>query len=342
MRKKPRGRVLANATWERCRLDFLAAMAAKSSGNTAYQYDLVLRRFLSDPYKSPEKYTRANVEHFIQLPAARGRQVAHPPAANTQKKRLIALSSFYKYAQRYSVPFRKTTRFILKTGGNPTIGIETPGAIPQDADLDEEQMARFFAQIPRNSLIGLRDRALFLAYFWTGRRCSEIVNLLWGDLEQVALMEDGRQQAAWFYRWKGKRHYSKDSSAEMPKPAMCAIREYLEVSGRWGDLEPGDPIFIDENHVAARLRGCQINGDAVRYRFRLYARDAGLPKACVVHSIRHLAAWLHYQENGRDIEEVARWLGHTGLGTILVYIRRRESKRKLDLVSRRMEAKYAY
>jgi len=54
------------------------------------------------------------------------------------------------------------------------------------------------------------------------------------------------------------------------------------------------------------------------YRFKVYARHAGLPESATPHSFRHSIA-VHYLVNGAPITFVQRLLGHASLATTGIY-----------------------
>jgi len=312
--------------WERCVQDFLESKDRASSGHaTLASYKCTLKLFFENVDKRPDQIIRQDIETFLHRPGRAGQ-----PSFNTINSRLSVLKSFYTFASEQQTPGGKS---ILKS--NPTTGIKPAKGSQIDRDIEEQHVLTFFAQISRDTLTGLRDRALFLCYLYTARRRAEIANLLWGDFEQVATASG----PAWFYIFKQKRHFAKDSQREMPPRAMTAIEEYLRANDRWGRMKPEEPIFINHHHTHAAIR--PIHPTTVDGRFRLYAARAQIPEAAVVHSFRHLSAWLRYQANGHDILAVAEDLGHTGTATILRYIKRREAKYKLDEIARKLEAQFA-
>lgn len=310
--------------WQKCIIAFLEAKNKASSGLcTGRQYKSALKTFFINPDKRPDQMTRADVEAFMQRPGRHGK-----PLFSTQNWRLLALSSFYHFAQKQSLPGGKKLIKVI-----PTEDIALVKGEQIDRDIDESDIIALFNVIPRNTPIGLRDRALFLVLFWTARRRTEAVSLLWGDLEQ----KDG----IWFYRCKLKGHFSKDEQAEMPEPAMEAIITYLKSDDRWGHMSPSDPIFINERHISDKARAKPLGTCQVNSRFRYYADIACLPKESVVHSIRHLKAWLDYQET-KDLLEVSQRLGHSNTETVERYVKRKKKKYQRDEVSRKQYAKYSF
>jgi hypothetical protein len=78
---------------------------------------------------------------------------------------------------------------------------------------------------------GLRDRAIFLLYFWTARRREEIARLHWGDIEQATIVDEfGGRKQGWRYRFYGKVKGGQQDMAELPMPAKIAIDRYLRAA----------------------------------------------------------------------------------------------------------------
>src|SRR6266704_1261884 len=203
--------------WEQCLDDFLRAMAVRSQ-DTSASYGGHMRRVLA--HYAPEKVTRRDVEAFAYAHHARG-----APAIGTINVRLSAIASFYKYASTY-VPEGETEP--LWKLANPATGIRHGTPERSYQTLSYEEFERFFEVIPRDTVMGLRDRAIFLTYFWTARRRSEIARLTWGDIERAMIIEaDGARRMGWIYTFRSKGHGREDDVAELPAPAMEAIGRYL-------------------------------------------------------------------------------------------------------------------
>jgi integrase len=148
-------------------------------------------------------------------------------SASTIALWLSAISSFYHFV---------STRYLVRTPGggerplhgyNPAASVRRPDvrSYARADYLDAGQLRRLLAAIPRATVRGLRDYALFLGYVLTGRRNAEWRGLRWDDLR-------GRGPRI-FYTWRGKR--TEEARNELPPPVWDAIRDYLEAAGWLGD-----------------------------------------------------------------------------------------------------------
>lgn len=329
---------LFTGKWQICYEHYLRSLYARSQSEvTVYEYDKALARFFCKPGKNPNQYSRADVENYLNLPTTGQRGRGTPPMPRTRNYRLMIVRSFYHYARNYSVEFRKGTRYILRVPP-PTDGMKLSRFADADRDMSEEEVRAFFHAIPRNTLRGLRDHALFLCLFLSSRRRTEIALLKWCDLERVVFSDSGGMREGWIYRWRGKGHSSRDDMEEMPAPAMAALKEYLVASGRWGKMRPEDPLFHSED---AHLPGKGIARETVNKRFRVYANLANLDPVLCVHSLRYAAAYEYYIESGKDLVAVQRRLRHQDIKTTQRYVTRRRHGQQSDAVALRIYDRFA-
>lgn len=309
--------------WQMCMRHFLEQEYQHSnSPDTLRAYCWTLDAFFSlSPNKSPGEMTRADVETFLssRLDGKRG-----VPAVATRNQRLAILKAFYSYAQDYDVE-RDGTLAPLFIGRNPTHGLRAGKAPHVYKDMTGEEIRRFFSAIP-DTLIGKRDRALFLTYFYTARRCSEILNLKWGDIAEGTVIDaHGRSRRGHTYRFHNKgRHREQVETAELPAPAYDAICSYLRACGRYEQMQAHSYVFVSfrrgpgRNYIPTEAR---LGDDATRDAMKRRAAAAGLDAARLSpHSWRHSSARERY-ELGSDIREVQHLLLHTSLATTDIYLR---------------------
>jgi len=217
--------------------------------------------------------------------------------------------------------------------------------------------------IPRDTMQGLRDYALFLCYLATGRRNSEVRTLKWEAFEGAGDGERqfGERQAGervW-YRWSGKG--KSDKRYECPLPVWQAIHAYLKAAGRLEGIRSDDFIFTALSDHAARLPNVsgkiavvnEVNdriADGETWRpgltplsmhevgrlLKRYARLGGLdPGKVKVHTLRHTAAMLR-KESGASLEEICQFLCHSSLAVTQIYLHEVEGKK--DTCWSRVEA----
>ncbi len=154
---------------------------------------------------------------------------------------------------------------------------------------------------------GARDRAMLELFYATGARISELSHL---DIESLDLN-------ARTVRLFGKG--SKERIVPIYRAAADAVCTYL--AGPRGELlaQAGrreDPSGRHALFISAR--GNRMDANALRYRFRVLCRRAGLPADVTPHVIRHTFA-TDLLAGGADLRSVQELLGHASLSTTTLY-----------------------
>jgi site-specific recombinase XerD len=312
------------SAWGRCLVAFLRASYERSgSTNTITHYRACLYRFFSSPAKLPQSYTREDVERFLYTPGTAPGRVGVPIAPATANHRLAVLGAFYRFAGGYTVEIDGVIAPLLHTS-SPTLGFRYAQTPRSYRSISYANFEKFFAAIPTDSEIGLRDRALFLTYFWTIRRRAEVLALRWGDIEEAMLIDaDGSRRRGWLYHFRGKGSGRHDDAAELPGRAKTAIDRYLVASGRRETMQPESPVFISitsykgkDGHDPMRPLG----GSTVWGSVKKYARLAGIdPKSLTIHSFRHAGSQFRYR-NGQQLLSISHTLRHRSLDTTRIYL----------------------
>jgi len=312
--------------WEQCYRDFLAHLDARShSLHTARHYAGLLTRFFNDARLPPPEVTRRDVEAFASRPTLVGPMGAkyyskQPVAARTRNNRIAVISSFYDYANAYER--FSNGKVAPLTDRNPATSVGFAKESPTHRTMTESEFKQFISAIPKDTMMGLRDRAMFLCLFWTCRRRAEVCALTWGDIREATFVVDAKKgtlRPGWTYtfRNKGGTVYT----AELPAPAMQAIQEYITVSGR--QMEPDSPLFEaigpqQGGFVHDPYLGITPNG--LYERMRVYLRAAGMDEhAFSPHSLRHSGALARYRA-GSGVLEIMRTLNHQNLKTSQIYL----------------------
>ena len=248
--------------------------------------------------RHPESVTQQEILDFLNRPGRAGR----PPSPYTYNGRLAVLASFYSYAAEYNIGKK-----MLFNATSPTHGLNRRATKPADRTLTPEEVNRFLAAIPRDTVAGLRDRAMVLFYLLTGRRCSEIARLCWRDLEY--------RGGQWWYSFKGKGHRDIDDKDILHPAAKAALDEYLEFSGRAATIQPDDALFIS---VKWRARTRALHPYSFSKMMAPYWRAAGLHGSC--HFFRHTHAYEFWLSNGKDLIKVSKRLRHKNIQQTLAYL----------------------
>jgi site-specific recombinase XerD len=332
----PRGDLDA-PPWERCLAHFLRQLYERSrSEKTVRDYRRTLVAFFSSsaqggPPKHPEHYTREDVEDFLHRPSTSPRNNGAAPSTSTMNQRLAILSSFYKFAAAFTVPSPDGSPRPLLQTSSPTLGLRHKRPDRTYRAFSEEELDRFFDVIPTDTVKGLRDRAIFLLYFWTARRREEIARLRWGDLEQTTFVDDGGgRRQGWRYRFYGKGRRGEEDLAELPGPAKQAIDRYLVAARRMKSMRPEDPLFVAIGpEQGGGKPGVTLPPDdlapltsrAMAHALKQYAQLAGIDaRRLSIHSWRHTAAQQRYRA-GEDVRSLQGLLRHSNIATTDIYIR---------------------
>jgi site-specific recombinase XerD len=302
-----------DANWQSCIDAFLSHIEDMSgSTHSCLRYDYVLRSFFHA--HNPDEMTRSDVQAFLDAPSTSPRNHGANVSPATKNNRLMVLNSFYKFASTFEIG----EETLLETKP-PTFGISylKVGISPHALTADE--LERFFAAIPKSTIQGLRDRAVFLLFFWTGRRRSEIARLLWKDIEQAVIVEpNGRRRPCVIYHYISIAHSRETNMAGLPMPASNAFLSYLQRAGRFSTMQPDTPLFVS---VRQSQRHCALTGDRMNVLFKIYCTRAGLSPRYSLHSLRHCAARERYMA-GSSIQDIQVFLGHASLATTDIYLKR--------------------
>ena len=200
--------------------------------------------------------------------------------------------------QRRLSALRGMLRFLFDRGeiaGNVARGLRGPKAgrkLPQTLDADE--MTRL-VEVPTDTPLGLRDRALLELLYSSGLRLSELCSLRWNELD----LADG------VVRVTGKGR--KTRVVPVGRPAREALEQWRQESRPTRDA----PVFPGRG-------GAPIGSRAVQLRLRQLAQQQGLWKRVYPHLLRHSFA-SHLLESSGDLRSVQELLGHADIATTQIY-----------------------
>lgn len=316
-------KLFTNKQWQLCYERYLAHIYQRcDSVATVRQYQYVLRSLFSDPHRTPDAYASHEIEVFLRHTDRRKGFEGRPPSPHTFNNRLGILQSFYSYAARYEVPFRNSRRMLLHKP-NPTANIRQLPLSQVNRTLTANELDRILAVIPRDTVQGLRDRALVLFYFWTARRKTEVLRLRWCDLE-YGMLSNGKM--GWIYHFRGKGHRAIDDKEELPPRAKEALDEYLVASGRMDRMQPEDPLFVSMHDASQALTGSGINK-----ALRKYGEQAGIRGNLFCHRFRHTALFQRYKATNKDLVRVSRFARHKDINHTRKYLSAAEEPEDTEL-----------
>ena len=218
-------------------------------------------------------------------------------APRTLAAHLSALRAFFRWCQLEGVPASDAALSLQ----SPKIGRTLP------ATVDHAGMERLFGVADLSTPAGLRDQAMLELLYASGARISELAGM---DIESVDSTEGT-------VRLFGKG--SKERIVPLYRRALDAVERYLRegrpallAAAKRCDAAPGArPLFIS-------ARGNRMSAAALRSRFHLLARLAGLPDDVTPHAMRHSFA-TDLLEGGADLRSVQELLGHASLSTTTIY-----------------------
>jgi site-specific recombinase XerD len=206
---------------------------------------------------------------------------------------LIALRSFLKYCAKRNISALPADKIELARVHRKQVTF-----------LNEDELARLFAQPNVNTLIGIRDRAILELLFSSGLRVSELVGLN-RDHINLKLRE-------FSVRGKGQ----KDRPVFVSPEAAQWIENYLQKRD-----DAMSPLFIRYSGTQKADQSGNFKRLTARSVQRLvgrYARLAGITKHVSPHTMRHSFA-TDLLVNGSDLRSVQAMLGHSDISTTQIY-----------------------
>ena len=220
--------------------------------------------------------TKRDARRFVANLSTRGY------AASSISRKVSAVRSFYGDAVARG-----------KVSVNPMQGLlarRRPHSLPKT--LPQAALADALDELPTDTPVDLRDRALIELLYGSGLRVAEVARLTTRDVQRTE-----------FVRVTGKG--DKDRDVPLSEPAVSALRDYLaNARPILADERAGDALWVGVRGGSLGARGIRR---AVRYRLGTFP-----------HALRHSFA-THLLENGADLRAVQELLGHAELATTQIY-----------------------
>lgn len=211
------------------------------------------------------------------------------------QRELSAIRSLYNYQFK---------RHLLAV--NPTLNIASPKSghkLPTVLDVD-----KMFGMLDAkpDSILEIRDLAIFELFYSSGLRLSELVALNSNDIDlsgRLLLVKHGKN--------------GKQRVLPIGSKAVIAIQKWLNCPTKTRHIDRGykpkknTPLFTSKNGS----RMCQRN---VQLRLDRWCKKIGLPEHVHPHMLRHSFA-SHLLESSQDIRAVQELLGHSNISTTQIY-----------------------
>jgi integrase/recombinase XerC len=210
---------------------------------------------------------------------------------STIARKLSSIRSFFKFLVKKGTISENPAEFVLTPKQDKTIPVY----------LSVDEMFRLLDSIQTDTLMGMRNRAIFEALYSSGIRVSELAEMNFSDVDFSAAV----------VRVFGKG--SKQRIVPIGKKALAAIKSYrTQLHRQAGIAASGNgPLFL--NRFKKRLSSRSIG------RILKKLVDAvGLLTPVSPHALRHTFA-THMLDAGADLRVVQELLGHQSLSTTQKY-----------------------
>lgn len=261
--------------------------------------------------KNEDAWRKANALFRHKLATfARFRKDGNVASASTIAARISAIHSFFKYALDGFFPDYP----------DPTSRVQRPhvdihGKVKP---LETKQIVDGMASIDRSTVEGLRNDAMLRVFFETARRLSEVASLLWGDVEVVSgdlsRIKETIDELCFALRFRrikgGKTAYHKLSHATSVMILVSMVRIY-EMKPM--HLEAERPLWPSLSTYASSKKFHALSHNGIR---AVVEKVLGTTR---VHRIRHSVAQ-QCLEAGMSLSDIAGFLGHSGLETLIAYL----------------------
>ena len=207
-------------------------------------------------------------------------------ASKSLQRELSAIRSFYNYCL-------KKHQF----QHNPAKHIRAPKQerkLPKVLDVD--QIAGLL-ESPPDSILEIRDLAIFELFYSSGLRLSELAALNIADI-------DIAETELHVLRGKG----GKQRNLPIGSKAMAALKKWLDYRS---DTTITPALFTSKN-------GNRLTQRSIQLRLDRWGKKIGMPEHVHPHMLRHSFA-SHLLESSHDIRAVQDLLGHSNISTTQIY-----------------------
>ncbi|PIP80631.1 MAG: tyrosine recombinase XerC [Gammaproteobacteria bacterium CG22_combo_CG10-13_8_21_14_all_40_8] len=204
--------------------------------------------------------------------------------------RLSAIRGFYHYLIK-----QKWVQM------NPAKSIQAPKVhkrLPKQ--VDAETLSDFLHQIPQETAIEARDRAIMELFYSSGLRLSELASLDVSHLPQ----DDALLKVV----GKGAKQRYVPIGSKAHQALNIWLNKRIDFHQ---ERNPQEALFLSKN-------GHRLSVRSIQTRLNFWALKLGLPSHLHPHMLRHSCA-THLLENSHNLRAVQELLGHASLATTQIY-----------------------
>ncbi|MEH6444660.1 MAG: tyrosine recombinase [Oceanospirillaceae bacterium] len=212
---------------------------------------------------------------------------------NTNARTVSCLKGFYKY-QLLQRTIKQDPCFGLKLPKN----IRLPVSVLTSSDVEQ-----LLAAPDMETALGARDNAMISLLYATGVKVSELIGLRCHDLDLsnslLTIIEDKSKKA-------------KQRIVPITHEASICLQQYLDNTRK---------VFLkeeDNQWLFLNRRGRNLTRQAFWYRIQHYAQQLSLENNVSPQLLRRAFA-VHLLENGADLKQMQKMLGHSALSSTQIY-----------------------
>jgi integrase/recombinase XerC len=214
-------------------------------------------------------------------------------SARTRARRLASIRAFYRYLVRQKLLPASPAKMVK----SPKLPRTLPKVLPV------EEVFAILEMPDRQSVLGLRDRAILEVLYGGGLRISELCGLDVVDLDRRARVA----------RVMGKG--SKERLCPLNEQAVAAVEAYLV---RRGELLARPSPELTPEALFLNYRGGRLQPRSIARHLDTYVLKCALKRKVSPHALRHSFA-THLLGGGADVRSIQELLGHASLSTTQRY-----------------------
>ena len=181
---------------------------------------------------------------------------------------------------------------------NPVHGVSTPKISRKLPDVLDVDTLQKLLEIPLESDIAIRDKAILELFYSSGLRLTELSQSRWQDVDQ----------SQGLIRVTGKGN--KQRVIPVGSLALKALNAWYPLSTQRN--------MTDQDYIFISSRGDRLKQRSIQARIKYWAQRQGLWERVYPHLLRHSFA-SHMLESSSDLRAVQEMLGHADLSTTQIY-----------------------